>query len=81
MTAPEVRARIRRLFFAEHWPVGTIVTEPGVHPDTVRRAIESESFNRPASRLRSTLVDTRTRPSSPTFWNGILDFDPRGSTR
>ena len=36
----ELRARIRRLFFAEHWRVGTISSELGVHHDTVRLAIE-----------------------------------------
>lgn len=42
MISPELRARIRRLFFVEHWKVGTIAAELGVHPITVRRAIESE---------------------------------------
>jgi hypothetical protein len=36
MISPRLRARIRRLFFAEHWKVGTIATELGVHRDTVR---------------------------------------------
>ena len=36
MIDAELRARIRRLFFAEHWKVGTIATELGVHHDTVR---------------------------------------------
>ncbi len=44
MISPELRARIRRLFFAEHWRVGTIATELGVHHDTVRHAIESDRF-------------------------------------
>ncbi len=44
MIAPELRARIRRLFFAEHWKIGTIASELGVHHDTVRRAIESDRF-------------------------------------
>jgi len=57
MIPPEVHARIRRLFFAEHWRIGTIATELGVHPDTVRRAIESERFNGTAPKLRSTLLD------------------------
>jgi transposase len=44
MISPELRARIRRLFFAEHWRIGTIATELGVHHDTVRHAIESDRF-------------------------------------
>jgi transposase len=44
MIPPEQRARIRRLYFAEHWKIGTIATELGVHHDTVRLAIESDRF-------------------------------------
>jgi transposase len=40
MTAPlEVEAEIRRLHFAEHWPVGTIATQLAVHADVVRRVL------------------------------------------
>ena len=39
MISPELAARIRRLHFAEHWKVGTICSELGVHHDTVRRAL------------------------------------------
>jgi transposase len=39
MITPEQHAEIRRLYFGEHWKVGTIVTQLGVHPDTVRAAI------------------------------------------
>ena len=47
---------IRRLFFAEHWRVGTIATQLGLHPDTVRLALETERFARPAV-VRPSLVD------------------------
>jgi transposase len=51
-------ARIRRLFFAEHWKVGTIATELGIHPDAVRRAIDSDAFNhRKKSIVHPTLLD------------------------
>lgn len=33
----ETALKIRRLFFAEHWPVGTIATQVDVHPDVVKR--------------------------------------------
>ncbi len=46
MISPEQIAAIRRLFFAEHWKVGTIASELGLHPDTVRRALETEAFNK-----------------------------------
>lgn len=57
MITPEQRAQIRRLFYAEHWKVGTIVTELGVHPDTVHRAIESERFQNNAPVVRPTRLD------------------------
>jgi transposase len=44
MIGPEIRAQIRRYFYAEHWKIGTIASELGVHPDAVRNAIESERF-------------------------------------
>jgi transposase len=57
MIAPEVHARIRRLFYAEHWRVNTIAAQLGVHHDTVRRAIESERFIRPGAQIRSSALD------------------------
>lgn len=57
MIAPEVRARIRRLFFAEHWKVGTIAAELGVHHDAVRGAIEAERFIRSGAVLRASMLD------------------------
>jgi len=47
---------IRRLFFAEHWRVGTIATQCGLHPDTIRRALATERFARPAV-VRPSQVD------------------------
>lgn len=44
MTAStETEAEIRRLFFAEHWKVGTIVSQLGVHRDTVLRVTRLDS--------------------------------------
>ena len=34
-----VEAEIRRLYYAEHWRVGTIATQLGVHHDVVRRLL------------------------------------------
>ena len=36
---PEVETEIRRLFFAEHWKVGTIAQQLDVHHDVVRRVL------------------------------------------
>lgn len=45
MIPVELIAKVRRLFFAEHWKIGTIASQLGLHPDTVRSAIESHRFN------------------------------------
>ncbi len=37
--APEIESEIRRLFFAEHWKVGTIARQLDVHHDVVRRVL------------------------------------------
>ncbi len=50
MTLPiEVVANIRRLHFAEHWKVGTIAKELGVHHEAVERALgfDSRAAGRP----------------------------------
>ena len=56
MISLETRAQIRRHFYAEHWKIGTIAGELGVHPDTVRQAIEAERF-RSTQLLRPSIVD------------------------
>src|SRR5919201_3992520 len=35
----EQEAEIRRLHYAEHWPVGTVAAQLGVHPDAVKRVL------------------------------------------
>ena len=46
----ETVTRIRQLHHGEHWPVGTIATELGLHHETVERALEEESRTKPAPR-------------------------------
>jgi transposase len=41
----EKRAHIRHLFYAEHWKIGTIARELGLHPETVSAAVETDRFN------------------------------------
>jgi transposase len=57
MISPELRARIRRLFYAEHWKMGTIAAELGVHRDTVALAVEPERFVNVALRPQYGLLD------------------------
>jgi transposase len=44
MISDEQRSRIRRLFHAEHWKVGTIATELGIHRDAVEHALCVNQF-------------------------------------
>lgn len=39
MIPAELEAKIRRLFHAEKWPVGTVARQLGVHHETVRRVL------------------------------------------
>lgn len=71
MIAPETRVQIRRYFYAEHWKIGTIAEALQVHPDTVRRAIEVERFQR-AEQLRPSILD----PFLP-FLRQTLEQHPR----
>jgi hypothetical protein len=40
--------RIRHYFYAEHWKIGTIARELGVHPDTVSLAIHPYEYDQNA---------------------------------
>ena len=53
MISVELIAVIRRLFHAEHWKIGTIAVELGLHPDTVRRALDTDRFKRGPSKRRA----------------------------
>jgi transposase len=57
MIAPAQRAEIRRLYYAEHWRVGTLASALGLHHDTVRHAIETERFIRPGTQIRASARD------------------------
>lgn len=57
MIDEETYARIRHLFYAEHWKVGTIARELCLHPETVSRAVETERFKNITKRLRPCLTD------------------------
>jgi transposase len=55
-STPELESEIVRLHYAEHWPVGTIATQLGAHPDQVRRVLGLGDTRSP-SQLRTRLVD------------------------
>jgi len=65
------RAEIRRLFYAEHWRIGTIARELSLHPDTVRAALETVRFNQ-RSLVRASALDPYT-----DFIRATLEQYPR----
>ncbi len=67
----ETRARIRRLFYAEHWKIGTIARELMLHPDTVRLAVETDRFSN-----TKTLRKRETDPYAD-FIREVLKNHPR----
>ena len=71
MMSPETGVQIRRYFYAEHWRIGTIARELGIHPDAVRHAIESDHFHR-AYPLRPRMTDPYLE-----FVRQTLDQHPR----
>jgi transposase len=52
----EVETDIRRLFFAEHWKIGTIAAQLHVHPDVVRRVAGLTSIKRVLPSLAAPLL-------------------------
>jgi transposase len=79
MIPPEVTARMRRLFYAEHWRVGTIATELGVHHTTVVRALNREQLVGAAVMRR---VPTSVLDPYKPFITDVLAQHPRlGATR
>jgi transposase len=55
-TIKKILVEIRRLFYAEHWKIGTIARELGLHADTVRMAVSTDLFNR-ARAVRPSIID------------------------
>ena len=57
MLAVETVAEIRRLFYAEHWRIGTIASQLGVHHDAIRRAVNREPGTLRPRRPRPRRID------------------------
>src|SRR5215467_9717001 len=77
MISNEQVARIRHLFHAEHWKVGTIAAEFGFHPDTVRRALETDRFASNLKRSRQCL----TAPYLDFLRHTLLEYPRLRATR
>jgi transposase len=57
MITPEQHAEIRRLYYGEHWKVGTIAAALGVHHETVRAAIMNDTQGVRRGTCRATQLD------------------------
>src|SRR5436309_15541086 len=77
MIPAEQRAEMRRLFYAEHWKVGTIAAALGVHRDTVCAAVEAERFMTHLARPRPTQLD----PYLPLMRDTLQQYPRLRATR
>ena len=77
MITPETRAEIRRLYYAEHWKVGTIATHLGVHHETVADAINRASVLTRGGRCRVTTLD----PYLPFMRDTLAQYPRLRATR
>src|SRR5438552_16066206 len=59
MIARDIIVKIRHLYFAEHWKIGTIASQLGLHHDTVRAALnlKIDRFNRARRERAKQLLD------------------------
>ena len=57
MITPAQRAEIRRLYYSEHWKLGTIAAQLGLHRETVRAAVEHASGSVRGGVCRPTALD------------------------
>jgi transposase len=78
MITPEQHAEIRRLYFGEHWKVGTIAAALGVHHDTVRAAIahDTQTVMRRGT-CRATILD----PYLPFIRDTLAQYPRLRATR
>jgi transposase len=77
MITPEQHAEIRRLYFGEHWKVGTIVTQLGVHPDTVQGALARDTRTVRRGTCRRSILD----PYLPFIRDTLAQYPRLCSTR
>jgi transposase len=76
MITPAQHAEIRRLYYGEHWKVGTIAVQLGVHHDTVRAAIADTRAVR-----RGTCRPTQLDPYLPLVRDTLTQYPRLRATR
>jgi transposase len=77
MITPAQHAEIRRLYYGEHWKVGTIAAALGVHHDTVRAAIANDTQGVRRGRCRATRLD----PYLPFIRDTLAQYPRLRATR
>jgi transposase len=77
MITPEQHAEIRRLYYGEHWKVGTIAVALGVHHDTVRAAIAHDTQGVRRGTCRATPLD----PYLPFIRDTLAQYPRLRATR
>ena len=77
MITPEQHAEVRRLYFGEHWKVGTIAAALGVHHDTVRAAIAHDTQTVRRGTCRATILD----PYLPFIRDTLTQYPRLRATR
>ena len=77
MITPAQRAEIRRLFYGEHWKVGTIAAQLGLHHETVRAAVERETAGVRPRLCRPSILD----PYLPFIRDTLAQYPNLRATR
>jgi transposase len=77
MITPEQHAEIRRLYYGEHWKVGTIAAALGVHHETVRAAIVHDTQGVRRGTCRATQID----PYLPFIRDTLAQYPRLRATR
>lgn len=57
MISRELEAEILRLYHAEHWPIGTLARQLGIHRDTVRRVLGQAGIAAGVKYMRHSMVE------------------------
>ena len=77
MITPAQRAEIRRLYYGEHWKMGTIAAQLGLHRETVRAAVEGESVGVRRGACRPSALD----PYLPFIRDTLAQYPTLRATR
>ena len=77
MITPAQRAEIRRLYYGEHWKLGTIAAQLGLHRETVRAAVEGESVGVRRGACRPSALD----PYLPFIRDTLAQYPTLRATR